>query len=74
MRKRHEMTLVDYAESGAEEWSCSVCGRRTLVRWEPEFDTLVLEHGDDTAVHYGAKGGLRLGELTVDQSRGTGAK
>ena len=74
MRKRHEMTLTGHAESGAEEWLCSICGRLMLMRWEPEFDTLVLDHGDDTAVHYGAKGGLRLDALAVDQSRGSEAK
>lgn len=65
MSVRHEMTLLGQAESGAEEWFCSSCGRRTLMRWTPEFDTLVLEHGDDTAVHFGGKGGLRLGDLVV---------
>jgi hypothetical protein len=40
-----------------------------LMRWEPEFDTLVLAHGDDTAVHYGAKGGLRLDDLVADQAK-----
>lgn len=69
MRKRHEMTLMGHAESEAEEWFCSVCGRRMLARWEPEFDTLVLEYGDDTAVHYGTKGGLRLDDVVVDEAK-----
>jgi hypothetical protein len=66
MNKRHEMTLMGPAESGAEEWFCSICGRLMLMRWEPEFETLVLKYGDDTAVHYGAKGALRLDGLVVD--------
>lgn len=69
MHKRHEMTLMGHAESGAEDWSCSICGRRMLMRWEPEFDTLILEHGDETAVHYGSKGGLRLDGLAVDEAK-----
>ena len=69
MQKRHEMTLTGHAESGADEWSCFICGRRTLLQWEPEFDTLVLEHGDDTAIHYGTKGALRLDGLVVEQAK-----
>ena len=69
MRKRHEMTLMGQAESGAEEWFCSTCGRRMLMRWEPEFETLILERGDETAAHYGAKGALRLDDLVVDEAK-----
>jgi hypothetical protein len=36
-----------------------------LMQWKPVFDTLLLEHGDDTAVHFGAKGGLRLSNVAV---------
>jgi hypothetical protein len=60
MPESHEMILQGHVDSGAEEWFCPSCGRRMLMRWTPEFDTLLLEHGHDTAVHFGAKGGLRL--------------
>jgi len=36
-----------------------------LMRWTSEFDTLLLEHGDDTAIHFGGKGGLRLNDVVV---------
>lgn len=65
MRERHEMILQGHVDSGAEEWSCPSCGRRMLMRWTPEFDTLLLEHGDDTAVHFGAKGAFRLNDVVV---------
>jgi hypothetical protein len=69
MQERHEMTLAGHAESGTEEWFCSICGRRMQMRWEPEFHTLVFEFGDDTAVHYGTRGALRLDELVADQAK-----
>ena len=65
MRERHEMILQGRVDSGAEEWFCPSCGRRTLMRWTPEFETLLLDHGDDAAVHFGAKGGVRLNDVVV---------
>lgn len=59
------MILTGSAESGAEEWICPSCGRRMLLRWPPDYEKLVLEHGDDTAVHVGGKGGLRMGQVAV---------
>jgi hypothetical protein len=59
------MILNGRAESGAEEWVCPTCGRRMLLRWPPDYEKLVLEHGDDTAVHVGGKGGVRVGELVI---------
>ena len=69
MQERHEMTLMGHAESGAEEWLCSICGRRMLMRWEPESDTLVFEFGNDAAVHYGTRGALRLEDLVANQAK-----
>ena len=62
---RHEMILTGRTESGAEEWACPACGRRMLLRWPPDYEKLVLEHGDDTVVHVGGKGGLRVGQAIV---------
>jgi hypothetical protein len=59
------MILTGSAESGAEEWVCPSCGRRMLLRWPPDYQKLVLEHGDDTAIHVGGKGGLRVGQAVV---------
>ena len=36
-----------------------------LLRWPPDYEKLVLEHGDDTAIHVGEKGGLRVGQAVV---------
>ena len=62
------MILTGHAESGAEEWACPTCGRRMLLRWPPHYEKLVLEHGDDTVVHVGGKGGLRVDEAVVTQA------
>ena len=59
------MVLAERTESGAEEWVCPTCGRRMLMRWPPNYEKLVLEHGDATAVHVGGKGGLRVRSITV---------
>lgn len=62
---RHEMILTGSGESGAEEWACPTCGRRLLLRWPPHYEKLILEHGDEAAIHIGGKGGLRVGEAAV---------
>jgi hypothetical protein len=62
---RHEMILSGTGESGAEEWVCPTCGRRMLLRWPPRYEKLILEHGDEAAIHVGGKGGLRIGEVAV---------
>jgi len=59
------MVLSGQAGPDAEEWACPRCGRRMLLRWPPQFEKLVLEPGDTTAVHVGAKGGVRAGGITA---------
>jgi hypothetical protein len=62
---RHEMIFTGKGESGAEEWVCPTCGRRMLMRWPPNYEKLILEHGDEAAIHVGGKGGLRVGQVAV---------
>ena len=62
------MILNGHAESGEEEWVCLDCGRRLLLKWSPDFERLILEYGDDQAVHTGAKGGVRMTGLEVNPS------
>ena len=56
-------------ESGAEEWVCPTCARRMLLRWPPDYEKLVLEHGDEAAIHVGGKGGLQVGETVAAPAR-----
>ncbi|MEV4616495.1 hypothetical protein AB0K43_28440 [Kitasatospora sp. NPDC049258] len=47
------MRLTGRLASGADEWSCPTCGRRISLKQPPEPDLVVLEAGDETAVHVG---------------------
>ena len=67
------MILSGRAESGAEEWYCPACGRRMLLRWPPDYEKLVLEHGDETAAHVGGKGGVRVTGAAVTPQPPAGA-
>jgi len=60
--ERHEMQLMRTLAGGEEEWFCPTCSRRFLMRWFPKYTKLVLEPGDEHALHSGSKGEmLRLG-------------
>lgn len=63
--QRHEMVLTGNLASGAEEWSCSLCGRRVLLRWPPDYERLVMDDGDVNAVHVGGKGGIQVGDVAL---------
>ncbi|HNP88071.1 MAG: hypothetical protein JST60_14205 [Chloroflexi bacterium SZAS-1] len=61
---RHEMQLARTLASGEEEWYCPTCSRRFLMRWFPKYSKLVLEPGDEYALHSGSKGEmLRMGDF-----------
>lgn len=53
------MTRTRTLEPGAEEWSCTRCSRRLLLRRPPAFEKIVLESGDEWAIHVGGTGGLQ---------------
>jgi hypothetical protein len=56
----HKMKISNIHESGAQEWLCLDCDRRILVSWTPAFKRIVLEPGDDDAVHTGSFGGIEI--------------
>jgi len=58
--QQHEMQLEKAHPSGAEEWYCPTCGRRFLMQWPPDYRKIILEPGDEYAMHSGGKGGLRM--------------
>lgn len=62
---QHEMQLKQTYPSGVEEWFCPTCGRRFLMRWPPQYKKVVLDAGDEYAIHTGGKGGLAMSAPTV---------
>jgi hypothetical protein len=65
VRQQHEMILSGSAAGGGEEWVCATCTRRIALRWPPSFRILVLDQGDETAIHVGGKGGVSMGASGV---------
>jgi hypothetical protein len=59
----HEMTRTKTLEPGAEEWSCTRCSRRLLLRRPPAFEKIVLDRGDEWAMHVGGTDGLQPGPV-----------
>ncbi len=59
------MYLQTTHSSGAEEWYCERCGRRLLLTWPPNYKRLVMEAGDEYAIHSGAKNGMKILGLEV---------
>ncbi len=49
----HQMRLTGRLGSGADEWSCPLCGRRIALRRPPRPELTVLDPGDEEAVHIG---------------------
>lgn len=64
----HEMRLERTLPDGAEEWFCPTCGRRFLMQWPPAYRKIILDPGDERAIHNGGRGGLRLGPLEFTES------
>ena len=63
--QKHEMILEKTHPSGAEEWNCPTCGRRFLLNMPPEYRKIILNAGDEFAIHSGSKGGLRMGSIQI---------
>lgn len=66
-RERHMMVLEETYPSGAEEWCCPTCGRRFLMQWSPNFNRMIIEPGDESVIHSGAKGGVSIKNLQMTQ-------
>ena len=64
-QERHEMVLETTHSSGAEEWNCPTCGRRFLLNMPPDYKKIILNAGDEFAIHSGSKGGLRMGSINI---------
>lgn len=67
-QQKHEMILEKTHSSGAEEWYCPVCARRFLLQWPPRYERTILNPGDESVTHSGAKGGLSMGRLEISEN------
>lgn len=61
VQEHHIMVLENTHSSDAEEWYCPTCGRRILMKWPPNYKKIILEAGDEYAIHCVGKGGLAFG-------------
>jgi len=50
---QHEMQLQATYPSGAEEWSCPMCGRRFVMHGLPGYERLTLERGERHVLAWG---------------------
>lgn len=62
-QSRHEMQFKTNYASGAELWYCPTCGRQFLLSYPPNYQKIILEPGDESAMHSGGTGGLSMGQL-----------
>ena len=58
--EEHVMELEKVHPSGAEEWFCPTCGRRFLLSWPPDYEKVILDPGNESAIHNGGKAGVRM--------------
>lgn len=64
--RQHQMVLGRTHPTGTEEWYCPDCGRSLLITWKPRFMRVILEPGDEFAIHSGVKGGWEKSSTQVD--------
>ena len=64
-QQKHEMILEKTHSSGEEEWYCPTCERRLLLTMPPNYRKIILNTGDEFAIHSGSKGGLRMGSIQI---------
>lgn len=69
LQEHHVMVLEKTYPSGTEEWYCPTCGRRFLMQWPPDYKKVVLDAGDEYAIHSGGKGGLVIGGPMISQDQ-----
>jgi hypothetical protein len=58
--RQHHMNMTQIFSTGAEEWSCPRCGRRFILQIAPAYQKIVLEEGDTSVPHSGAKSGMHM--------------
>lgn len=64
---RHEMQVDTKYSSGDELWRCPTCGRQFLLSYPPAYKKIILDAGDESAIHSGGTGGLSVGQLRASE-------
>jgi len=67
--EQHEMQIKTKYPSGTELWYCPTCGRKFLLDWPPKYQKIILDVGDETAIHSGGKGGLSMGPPEIGDAK-----
>jgi hypothetical protein len=62
----HKMVVKSTFPTGAQEWYCPTCGRRFILQWPPNYKRIILNEGDEQAIHSGGNGGLVMGPVEVE--------
>ena len=68
IQEQHQMELVETHDTGEEEWQCLQCKRRFLVQWPPKYKKVIIEAGDEYAIHGGGKGGIVIQSPQISQN------
>ncbi len=66
-QERHQMTLELMHPSGAEQWYCPTCGRRFLLLWPPDYKKIIMQAGNEYAIHAIEKNSIQIGTVQVNE-------
>jgi hypothetical protein len=58
--EQHEMIVTQEYPNGAQEFYCPTCGRRFVLHWPPAYKRIVLDPGNENAIHSGSTAGVSL--------------
>lgn len=64
--RHHQMVLGAKHPTGTEEWYCPACGRCLRITWRPRFMRVIVEPGDEFAIHSGIKDGPGITSTQVE--------
>jgi hypothetical protein len=64
----HQMVVKNTYPTGAQEWFCPTCGRHFILQWPPNYKRIVLDEGDEQAIHSGGTNGLVMGSPEINPS------
>lgn len=69
----HMMTLEQTFPSGAQQWHCPACQRRTVLHFLPQsgrLKSITLEAGDEAVSHCTGSSALKMASASASESHG----